>query len=146
MSTNELKIFVEYRSFQTLNRSFHPGLVSEVCEISYTFILATSYHNTLSILTSISELKLFVEYHSIQMLNKSFHLGLIYVKFDINLFWQLLTETLSLIMIISQLEIYLEYHTIQILNRIFHPGLVTELCEIPYTFIPIETLLLLECR
>ena len=58
-----------YHSIQLLNRSFHLGLVSEVCEMSYTFILATS-HQTLS-------LKIFVEYHSIQILNGSFHLGLI---------------------------------------------------------------------
>ena len=59
-----------------LNRSFYLGLVSEVCEISYKFILATS-HRTLSLLRSISELKIFVEYHSIQMLNRYFHPGLV---------------------------------------------------------------------
>ena len=46
MSIIQLQIFVEYHSIQMLNRSFHSGLVSEVCEISNKFILATSYRNT----------------------------------------------------------------------------------------------------
>ena len=41
MSNGELKIFVEYHSIQMLNIIF-----SEVCEISYKFILATSHGNT----------------------------------------------------------------------------------------------------
>ena len=48
-SISEQKMFVEYHCIQMLNRSFHPGLVSEVCEISYKFILATS-QQTLSLL------------------------------------------------------------------------------------------------
>ena len=76
MTISELKIFVEYHSIQMLNGSFHLGLISEVCEISNKFILATS-HQTLSLLLSIGVLNIFVEYHSIQMLNRSFHPGLV---------------------------------------------------------------------
>ena len=60
-SISELKIFFVSHSIQMLNRSFHLGLVSEVCEISYKFILANCLE-TLSLPKSIIELKIFVEY------------------------------------------------------------------------------------
>ena len=64
MGISKLKLFVEYHRIQMLNRSFRLGLVSEVCEIAYKYILATS-HQTLSLLMSISKLKIYVEYDSI---------------------------------------------------------------------------------
>ena len=76
-SISEQKMFVEYHSIQMLNRSFQPGLVSEVCGISYKFILTTSCQTLSLLMSSISELKMFVEYHGIQMLNRSFQPGLV---------------------------------------------------------------------
>ena len=94
-----------------LNRSFHPGPVSEVCEDSCKFILACQ---TLSLLmSSISELKMFVEYHSIQMLNRSFQPGLILEVCEISYKFILASsrQTFSLLMSsISELKMFVEYH------------------------------------
>ena len=122
MSIIQLQIFVEYHSIQMLNRSFHSGLVSEVCEISYKFILATS-QQTLSLL-SIGDMNIFVEYHSIRMLNGSFYLGLFSEMCEIS-------YTLnSLFISISELNVFIEYHSIHMFNKI---GL--KKCEISYKFI-----------
>ena len=109
-SISEQKMFVEYHCIQMLNRSFHPGLVSEVCEISYKFILATS-QQTLSLL-SIGDMNIFVEYHSIRMLNGSFYLGLFSEMCEIS-------YTLnSLFISISELNVFIEYHSIHMFNKI----------------------------
>ena len=109
---------------------------SEVCEISYKFILATS-HQTLSLHMTVSELKIFVEYHSIQMLNRSFYSESVSEVCDIsNKFIEATClETLSLLKSINELKIFVEYHSIQMLNRSFYSGPVSEVCEISNKFI-----------
>ena len=43
MGISQMKIFFENHTIGILNRSFHPRLVSEVCEILYKFILTASH-------------------------------------------------------------------------------------------------------
>ena len=112
-SISELKMFVEYHSIQMLNRSFQPGLVLEVCEISYKFILASSRQTLSLLMSSISELKMFVEYHCIQMLYRSFHLGLVLFSEMCDISYTLN----SLFISISELNVFIEYHSIHMFNK-----------------------------
>ena len=84
------------------------GLVSEVCEISYKFILETSHKDTFTTY-EFNEKKIIAEYHSFQMLNKSFLLVLVSEVCEISskLFCLPNIKSYSLLLFLSVLLRYL---------------------------------------